>query len=260
MISLGLLWFDDDARRTVARKVADALARYRDRVGYEPTVCLLHPTQAAALAAPAATMKPRARRGGGKDAAKDAAAVTLPKTLRLVPSEHISPHYFMVGVAAGEAPRRVSGRLSTAEEEYEGSGIIPRRARPSAQAPKQALKHASKPVVARAGTTTTAPAMPARARRRVGTDSPHERDTVVPAHTRRRSAAAAATPAAATVGTSAHVPRQARPTSVPLSAAAQPRRARPTSARPTSVREGAAAADASASVVTDQAPRKRKTA
>lgn len=111
MISLGLLWFDDDPRRPVTRKIADALERYRDRVGYEPTVCQLHPQQEGALHVAVPT--PRARR------APIEATVELPPTLKLEPDEHISPNYFMVGIAPGETPMLVPG--FSEDDEYEGS-------------------------------------------------------------------------------------------------------------------------------------------
>jgi hypothetical protein len=116
MISEGLLWFDDDARRPLASKISDALERYRDRVGYEPTVCLVNPAQEEALRAPAPA-RSRVRRGARSD---DGSTLSLPPSLQIQPSEALSTNYFMIGVAAGETPRPAVGRPS-AEEEYMGS-------------------------------------------------------------------------------------------------------------------------------------------
>lgn len=96
----GLLWFDDDARRPIQQKIAEAAQRYRERVGYEPTVCQLNPAQASALEKGAATAA-KARRG--KDAAR-AAAIAV--SLRLVPSDSIQPHCFLITIGADERPKR----------------------------------------------------------------------------------------------------------------------------------------------------------
>jgi hypothetical protein len=124
MISTGLLWFDDDARRPLPRKIADALDRYRDRTGYEPTTCLVNPAQAESLHAPATAIRPRTRRASAAD---DAISVTLPPGLHIQPSEALSPNYIMVGIAADETPRPAVGRPSP-EEEYEGTGTRQPRA------------------------------------------------------------------------------------------------------------------------------------
>jgi hypothetical protein len=42
MIMKGLLWFDDDLTRTVADKVARAVARYLQKYGHNPDVCYVH--------------------------------------------------------------------------------------------------------------------------------------------------------------------------------------------------------------------------
>jgi hypothetical protein len=85
MLIVGLLWYDDDARRPVAQKIADAVARYQERLGGRPTVCQLNPRQAATLTA--------------------AKAATVPQ-VRLMPDETLRPNYFLVGIEEGdELPR-----------------------------------------------------------------------------------------------------------------------------------------------------------
>ncbi len=41
---IGLLWFDDDPRRDLKQKVADAAKRYAEKFGRPPTVCYVHPS------------------------------------------------------------------------------------------------------------------------------------------------------------------------------------------------------------------------
>ena len=39
----GLLWFDDDPKRTLDEKVARAIKHYRSKHDTEPNVCYVHP-------------------------------------------------------------------------------------------------------------------------------------------------------------------------------------------------------------------------
>lgn len=94
----GLLWFDDDGRRPIQQKIAEAVQRYRERVGYEPTICQLNPAQAAALEA-SANSALRSKR------VQQAPVAVLPASLKLVPSDLIQPHCYLVGIAEGEQPR-----------------------------------------------------------------------------------------------------------------------------------------------------------
>lgn len=152
MIALGVLWFDDDPRHPVARKIIAALERYRERVGYEPTVCQLNPAQAAALAAPAPKRRTRHAAPGKLD------SVQLPTTLRLQPDAHISPNYFLVGIATGETPRIARGRRIRGDDvDPEGRG---RRRHPAASAPAPAPARARRTTAGRAQPATGLP--PAR--------------------------------------------------------------------------------------------------
>lgn len=38
----GLMWLDDDPRKSLDTKVRDAAARYRQRLGQAPRLCLVH--------------------------------------------------------------------------------------------------------------------------------------------------------------------------------------------------------------------------
>ncbi|HKS69777.1 MAG TPA: hypothetical protein VJQ45_05130, partial [Ktedonobacterales bacterium] len=77
MIATGLLWYDDDTRRPIALKIAEAADRYRERVGYEPTTCEVSPAQSADALAATQPPAPRARK-----------AAALPRvTLHVEPNE-----------------------------------------------------------------------------------------------------------------------------------------------------------------------------
>ncbi len=43
-MDIGMLWFDDDAKRTLADKVARAAQHYRTKYGAAPTLCFVHPS------------------------------------------------------------------------------------------------------------------------------------------------------------------------------------------------------------------------
>lgn len=44
-MKLGLLWYDNDPKKTLERKVLEAAIRYREKFGSEPNVCYVNPTQ-----------------------------------------------------------------------------------------------------------------------------------------------------------------------------------------------------------------------
>jgi hypothetical protein len=41
---IGLLWFDDDPGKTLMQKVENAVRRYTEKFGRQPTVCYVHPS------------------------------------------------------------------------------------------------------------------------------------------------------------------------------------------------------------------------
>lgn len=49
MMKLGLLWFDDDAKRKVLEKLDEAAERYAERFGVRPTLAHVNPAQAEGL-------------------------------------------------------------------------------------------------------------------------------------------------------------------------------------------------------------------
>lgn len=48
MMSTGLLWYDDDPKKSLERKIGDAVARYQERFGVLPNACYVHGERAEA--------------------------------------------------------------------------------------------------------------------------------------------------------------------------------------------------------------------
>ncbi len=136
----GLLWFDDDVRRSIQEKIAEAAQRYRERMGYEPTVCQLNPAQASALESGADRAVARPKKA---QAAKPAVP---PISLRLVPSDLIQPHCFLIGVGEGEEPRPAALPYRDEPEPERATAAVPARASQSYRASRTAVKPARRPV------------------------------------------------------------------------------------------------------------------
>ena len=51
-MDIGMLWFDDDNKRTLSEKVARAVEFYKDKYGSLPTVCFINPATLKDKAAP----------------------------------------------------------------------------------------------------------------------------------------------------------------------------------------------------------------
>ncbi len=45
-MKIGMLWFDDDPRRSLTDRITQAAAYYADKYGRTPTLCLMHPATA----------------------------------------------------------------------------------------------------------------------------------------------------------------------------------------------------------------------
>ncbi len=221
MLASGLLWYDDDASRPLAFKLAEAADRYRERVGYEPTACQLNPTQAQAAQQPAA---PAAIRRGAKR------GVPLPPiTLRLIPAAHLRPNYFFVGVEEGDQLRRVSGWHDDLEDLIDHTSARRQSTRPPAAVARPTPP--SKPAAMRVARPTET-ATPAKTTKKVARSGPElERTPMPPASmppSHHRSAKAEKTPAEAA--------RAATPITAPtakarkLRIAAESGTARPTAA------------------------------
>ncbi|HLW02815.1 MAG TPA: hypothetical protein VKT82_29435 [Ktedonobacterales bacterium] len=105
MMKLGLLWFDDDAKRKVVEKLDEAAERYEERFGVRPTLVHLNPAQAEGLAH---------------------------RRLRVCGDASLRRNYFLVGVddadAAAQQPQAVSA-VAVAEPEEEARPARRRSAR-----------------------------------------------------------------------------------------------------------------------------------
>lgn len=72
-MEVGLLWFDDNPKISVAAKVEKAARRYQERFGKAPDTCFVHPHTLAS-------------------------ATTLPKDVKLIESGRIRPNSFWIGL------------------------------------------------------------------------------------------------------------------------------------------------------------------
>jgi len=74
-MKVGMLWYDDDKKRTLAEKVRRAADFYQRKYGQTPTLCLVNPR-----------MTPNgAGRGVG--------------AIKLCAAHNVLPHHFWVGIA-----------------------------------------------------------------------------------------------------------------------------------------------------------------
>jgi hypothetical protein len=139
MVMAGLLWYDDDAKRPLAAKIIEATERYRDRIGFAPTVCQLPPQQLKALTEATASHRKRAR----------TPVIELPRKLRLEPDERLHPNTFLLGM--GEDDIAIPNPL-LAEDDAQ-----PRRAR-QIKHPRKAKEQS------KAAAPATPPVAPAKIR------------------------------------------------------------------------------------------------
>ena len=86
-MDIGMLWYDDDAKRSLGDKVARAVEFYKTKYGTVPTVCFVNP----------ATLKT-------KDAPETAGGVQL-RSARNVLVDH-----FWIGVGESNGGGRANGR------------------------------------------------------------------------------------------------------------------------------------------------------
>jgi hypothetical protein len=96
IMNVGLLWFDDDPRKPLARKIGEAAERYWQRFAVAPTACHIYRPPDEAPKATTASQAARER----IDLCLLSSAGEPPRllTLALVPSGAIRPNYFWVGV------------------------------------------------------------------------------------------------------------------------------------------------------------------
>jgi hypothetical protein len=120
-----LLWFDDDIKRPLQQKILDGVERYRERMGYEPTQVHLNPAQAKALED--AMQAPVKKRG-------KSAVPPLPELrLRLLPTESMRPHHFLIGIGPDDTHRKARRPAAERHEPVLATRGRPRRRSDSAR-------------------------------------------------------------------------------------------------------------------------------
>ncbi len=78
MMDIGLLWYDDDPKKTLERKIGEAAERYHQRFGVLPNICHVH---------------------GNGDKSEDRRQATVgSRQVAVVPNRAIRPHYLWVGL------------------------------------------------------------------------------------------------------------------------------------------------------------------
>ena len=120
-----LLWFDDDIKRPLQQKILDGVERYRERMGYEPTQVHLNPAQAKALED--AMQAPAKKRG------KSAVPPLPDLRLRLLPTESMRPHHFLIGIGPDDTHRKARRPVAERHELALATRGRPRRRSDSAR-------------------------------------------------------------------------------------------------------------------------------
>jgi hypothetical protein len=88
-MDIGMLWYDDDAKRNLDEKVARAVSHYRSKYGVTPTICFVNPKM----------LPPGLGVAAG---------------VQLRPASTVMIHHFWVGVV--ESPGAVAKRRGDAAE------------------------------------------------------------------------------------------------------------------------------------------------
>jgi hypothetical protein len=85
-MEVGMLWYDDDAKRQLSDKVARAVEFYRNKYGVQPTECYVHPGMLS----------------NGEP--------TMAAGVRLRPHRTVNKNHFWLGVGKGSAGSDARGR------------------------------------------------------------------------------------------------------------------------------------------------------
>ena len=78
MIEVGLLWFDDNSKRSLENKIRDAAGRYEEKFGHAPDTCYIN---------------------------SDMLAQEQPQIgdMQVLVADNILPHHYWIGVQAPES-------------------------------------------------------------------------------------------------------------------------------------------------------------
>ncbi len=107
-MDIGMLWYDDDNRRSLSEKVARAVDFYKTKYGSPPTVCFINP----------ATLK-------------DKAAPETAGGIQLRSARNVLVDHFWLGVGETNSEANAKGKSSSA-------------AKPARSAPRATRGHASR--------------------------------------------------------------------------------------------------------------------
>ncbi len=199
MVMAGLLWYDDDARRPLAAKIIEATERYRDRLGFAPTVCQLPPQQLKALTEASASHRRRTR----------TPVIELPRKLRLEPDERLHPNTFLLGM--GEEDIVIPNPLLAKDDETPRRSRGIRQPRPAKATPKAAAPASPPPNPAMTATTTPKATLSVKARVAKDTDATVPKPKVARV-AKTAAAEKSAEPAISALSVKSTVKRSATPT------------------------------------------------
>ena len=85
-MEIGMLWYDDDAKRPFDAKVASAVEYYKNKYGAAPTVCYVHPNLLTAERAPST------------ESALSAEGLRVSAGIQLRPMRTVMINHFWLGV------------------------------------------------------------------------------------------------------------------------------------------------------------------
>ncbi len=92
-MDIGMLWFDDDSRRSLPEKVARAVDYYKEKYGTRPTVCFVNPVML-----------------------KDKGLTDKAGAVPLRPARNVLVDHFWLGVGDGEAGANGRSRVKDRAE------------------------------------------------------------------------------------------------------------------------------------------------
>lgn len=84
-MNTGMLWFNNDAKLDLDRKVKQAVSYFHDKYGYKPTLCYVHPSMLAGKLG-----------NGGEE------SLTI-GDIELRPLTHVRPNHFWVTLTSKNA-------------------------------------------------------------------------------------------------------------------------------------------------------------
>jgi hypothetical protein len=90
-MEIGMLWFDNDQKTSVPRKVERAARYYQEKYGVDPNLCYVHPRMVSG------------ENGGKSKKSARQEKLTVGQILVLM-SDNVLPDHFWIGVRTAEDP------------------------------------------------------------------------------------------------------------------------------------------------------------